>query len=495
MFSNTAYEALYQIIGLQLHSRFVAAITSESFFKGLILITFGVLFFLTTINIASRYFPGSLVQRKQVPLSKYFKIVLLLFLGLSILRLGSNASVYSYDGRSWHENKYVVSKYGEVKTEYRVSLVFDILSRTAEEVAALISRVVDKAMASTNSQLGAPNFFYKAMMYSGSTTIDDPRLREAIQFYTEECFEKVIPLLEGTVGNKLDAFYKRSAAADEALANTTILMGGGEKTTCLEVKNSVRQDLLDYSKQRANLVITKNNKYLRDGVMTPQAYTNMVMSAALVNHHKSDKEAALGIRKGAQVKGAARIYQYLNRVFSWDGLVSIISFGAASNTHGAAEAGKRSQAFSEHLSRAPHVAGFIKMILIFIFPWLIFVVVAGRWKVLIWWFALYFSVLLWTPLWTLFYHIMTNIALSSEVMASFGKLNDGISLYSSELITSRIYYLYSIYSWVQILVGVMTTGTAFFFLRPMLSETQSEQAPDFVNTGVDVGKKAAGSFL
>ena len=147
------------------------------------------------------------------------------------------------------------------------------------------------------------------------------------------------------------------------------------------------------------------------------------------------------------------------------------------STHGASEAASRSQKFSEHLARAPHVAGLIKLVLVATFPFLIFFVVAGKWKVLVYWFVLYFSVLLWTPLWVLFYHIMTSIAQSVEVMEELGHFSDGISLYGARLVSSRIYYFYSIYSWIQLLVATLTTGGAFFFLRPMLMENKQEISP------------------
>ncbi len=59
MFSNTAYEALYQYLGLELHSQFIAAITSEIFFKAMVLVIFGTAFFITTIRFFSRYMPGT----------------------------------------------------------------------------------------------------------------------------------------------------------------------------------------------------------------------------------------------------------------------------------------------------------------------------------------------------------------------------------------------------------------------------------------------------
>jgi hypothetical protein len=149
---------------------------------------------------------------------------------------------------------------------------------------------------------------------------------------------------------------------------------------------------------------------------------------------------------------------------------------------GASESAKRAQEFSEHLARAPHVAGFIRMLLIAIFPWLMFFVVAGKWRVLVVWFWIYFSVLLWTPLWTLLYHIMLGISMSSEVMESFGRLTDGVSLYAAALVNHRLYYMFSIYSWVQLLVATLTTGSAFMFLKPMLGEGDSESKPEFLES-------------
>ena len=121
---------------------------------------------------------------------------------------------------------------------------------------------------------------------------------------------------------------------------------------------------------------------------------------------------------------------------------------------------------------------------------LIFFVVAGKWKVLAYWFVLYFSVLLWTPLWVLFYHIMTSIAQSTEVMQELGQFSDGVSLYGAKLVSSRIYYFYSIYSWVQLLVATLTTGSAFFFLRPMLMENNEESAPEFIGGASDTASTA-----
>jgi len=71
-------------------------------------------------------------------------------------------------------------------------------------------------------------------------------------------------------------------------------------------------------------------------------------------------------------------------------------------------------------------------------------------------------------------------------MAAFRKLNNGISLYSANLISSRMNYLFSIYSWMQVLIGPAFTGISAYRLLPMLTDTQSESAPEFISDGQSV---------
>ena len=491
MFSNTAYEALYQYLGLALHSQFISAITSEVFFKAVVVIIFSAIFFITLIKFFSRYMPGALVSRKQVPLSAFVRIIFCLFLGLALLRVGSNTSVKNFHGDSWSDNPYIKTRYGNVRNQVKVSFIFDLLSRTAEESSGFLGRIIDHVMAKSHSQLGAPNFFYKAIMYSGTATIEDQDLKELVHFYTENCFEKTLPLIgEARSQDRLNAFFNEDHGIDRKLSEIEIKTEDKTSYSCLDVKNEVRGNLKQYAIDHHVRFARNSGKYIYP--IRDEAAQNMHMANMLVNHYLEDKESVMGIMKGSQVPGTTgRVFQYLNRLFSFDALLSILGF---SQTHGAAEAAERSQKFSEHLARAPHVAGLIKMVLVAVFPFLIFFIVAGKWRVLIYWFVLYLSVLLWTPLWVLFYHIMTSIAQSVEVMEELGKFSDGISLYGARLVSSRIYYFYSIYSWVQLLVATLTTGGAFFFLRPMLMENRQESAPEFVG-GASQTASTAGTVV
>ena len=223
MFSNTAYEALYQYLGLSIHQQFIEAITSEVFFKAMILVIFGVMFLVTTLKFFSRYMPGVLVSRKHIPLSSFFKIIFCLFIGLSLLRVGSHSSVKNYSGQSWVTNPYIKSQYADLKDNIKVSFLFDLLSRSAEETTAFLGRIIDKAMAKNHSQLDAPNFFYKAIMYSATATIEDHGLKESIHFYTNNCFEKVLPKAVGLDDRgAINDFFMKTSRLDSLLARVEI---------------------------------------------------------------------------------------------------------------------------------------------------------------------------------------------------------------------------------------------------------------------------------
>lgn len=502
MFSNTAYEALYQILGLSLHAKFIELITGETFFKGLVLMIFGGAFFVTLLKFISRYLPGSLIDRKQIPLSRFVKVVICLFLGLAILRVGTNAQVKDFQGKNWAENPYVKTQSHDTESEYRVSVVFDLMSRTAEELTGLLSRVIDGVFAKSGSQLTAPNMFYKAIMYAGLSTIEDTSTRDQLRFYADECFTKVIPSL-GEMKNRAatDGFFRASHEIDRELSDVSIDLGNGHTTNCLEVKESTVQKLNEYASVQTKglsdrLPPSAALAYAYGGELDPSYYKNYVASEALANYYADQSEGRLGIQKGAELPGGAgQGFQVMGRVFSFDGILGMFGFR---DVQGASEAAKRSQEFSEHLARAPHVAGFVRMLLIAVFPFLMFFVVAGKWRILLAWFWIYFSVLLWTPLWTLLYHVMLGISMSSETMTAFGQLADGVSMYSASVVSHRLYYMFSIYSWLQLLVATLTTGSAFMFLKPLLNESETESKPEFIDSGlsaVNAGASAAKAVL
>jgi len=436
--------------------------------------------------------PAALIRKRNLPLAVFFKIGLCLFLGMALLKVQTKSQVKSYDSVSWHENGYVERKLPQVEKSYKVSFVFDILSRTSSEISSYLNKVIDHLFSTTNSQLEAPNFFYKAIMFAGSAQIDDADLKEKISFYTNECLDKALPLIEKNEKNVLSFLYNPSPEVDQIFRSIKLDLYADEQITCLDLKQEVSSHMSTYAEQRVEPLEQHIGVHGRR-MFNSEKIKNIYASQALANHYLDKRESIMGVHKGSQLPTTGgKIFQYLNRAVSWDGILS--AFGL-SKLHGAAQAAKRSQEFSEDLQRAPHIAGFIKLALIAVFPFLVFFIIAGNWKIIVYWFAVYTSVLLWAPIWSLLYHVMTSIAISSQTLDAFGNLGDGISMFSSQLITTRMYYFFSVYSWIQLLVGPLPTALLAWQLVPILRDTSGESTPDFVNEVVDKGPKVAGAIV
>ncbi len=496
MFSSTAFEAFYQYIGLGFHARFIEIITSQKVFLAGLLLIFGVMFFMTCVRFFSRSLPGSLVARRTVPLSSFIRVIACLFLGISLLKVQTHASVKKFKDVSWHTNKYITQKIPAVVPEYKVSFIFDILTRSAEEIARFFGTVVDSAFKTTNSQLGAPNFFYKAILLGSAQTIEDGDLRSKINLYSADCFEKVLPFIEpGKDKDITDRFVDKTPDIDSELKNIKIGSSGGKSLTCLDLKEEMRADLAVYYLKSRGRTEAQIQEYLKVPFVEKKVLSNLWISQMLVNQQLEKRENFLGIPKGSEIPGtAAKVLRYSQKMFhSFDGLLHLLGLDDLS---GVVTANERAERFANDLSRAPHIAGFIKMILIMIFPFLVFFVVAGRWKIIIYWWMIYGSVLLWAPIWTLFYHIITNFALTTDVMKAFGQLHDSVSLYSASLITARVYKMYSIYSFIQLLLGPLPTAFLAYTFAPMLRDTSSDdKAPDVIEDARKAGQTAAGALL
>ncbi len=493
MFASTAYEAYYTYIGIYLHEASIKIITSQEFFIAILVLILGVSFLLGSWRYFSKYMPGLFGRGRTVSITFFFKILACFLIGMSLLKVDSSSHVRNFQRMSWHTNPYINSRFPSVDDSYRVSFVFDLLTRSAEEIARFASIVVDRLFAKTNSQLEAPAAFYKAVLYAGSQTIDDPGLRDKIDVYTDSCFDKVLPLLgQAKTEGRIDEFFKNNGVVDRELEHIPIQLEDGKKITCLNLKEEVRTHLWAYAEEKGAKFSTqyRGKYFLPLRQITAEDQRNLIASGALVNHYLSKTEDSMGTQEGAKVEG--KLASFLlgwSRFWSFDGFLSFLGQG---DQVGAVLTSQRAEKFSEYLQRAPHLKGLVQLFLIAIFPWLVFLVVAGRWRVLIAWFGVYVSVLLWTPIWTLMYHLMTSIALSTELMREFGKISDGVSLYSSSFITAKLYQFYSIYSWVQLIVGPLPTMILGYGLfSSFIKDSQGEEAPSVVTATKDVGMAAA----
>ena len=77
-------------------------------------------------------------------------------------------------------------------------------------------------------------------------------------------------------------------------------------------------------------------------------------------------------------------------------------------------------------------------------------------------------------------------------MQEFGRVSDGVSLYSASFITAKLYQFYAIYAWLQLIVGPLPTVILGYGLfSSFIKDSQGEQAPTVVTAAKDVGMSAA----
>ena len=291
-------------------------------------------------------------------------------------------------------------------------------------------------------------------------------------------------------------FSNKRSQIDNELESIPVEIEDGPEKNCLELKDKVVQELHHYAWETSGQAALVLNKHISiKNIALPDVYGNLRASGLLNNFYFDKTESSsLGIEKGAEIPGNYTSFTMrLKRFFSLDGLYNLIG---KRELEGSGVTADRALKFSDYLKRAPHIKGVFKLALIAVFPWLTFLIfwkgASGGWRIILAWWLVYTSVALWTPIWVLLYKLMTAIALSTETMSKFGMLVDGISLYSSEFISNRLYQFYAIYTWLQILCGPLPTSIlAWKVFSGALQDSEEDHLPEGADVIANVGVGAA----
>ncbi len=202
---------------------------------------------------------------------------------------------------------------------------------------------------------------------------------DKVDVYSKSCFDQVLPLLgQAKSQDRIDEFFRQNGLVDQELGHIPIQLEDGDKISCLDLKNELREHLWAYAKEKGATFYQNYHGKFRLGnyEISEEDQKNLIASNALVNHFLSKTEDSLGTQEGAKVEGTmASVFMSWSRFWSFDGFFNLIGLG---NQVGAVLTAERAEKFSEYLQRAPHLKGLVKMFLIAIFPWLVFLVVAGK---------------------------------------------------------------------------------------------------------------------
>ena len=464
-------------IGLGLQERFIEVMTSSALFKALVLLLFLYLFVLTSIRYFGRFMPGGILGSKGVPLSRFFILILALFISLSLLKVTANSEISSYNGHSWHESDYVRNKLPHVKHQFKVSIVFDFITRTADSLIAALNITIDQLLSPGHSQLKAPNLIYKAVAASSAQLMPSAKLSESINIYADHCIIEALQIRN----ERLDAgiisrmFSSTPTDADSILLELPLATRFGE--TCYDLKAGLMEEVINEARERFQSDWISRAKSQWRGNSAHLLNREKLASDMLINHFINQREGLLGVDRTAELPTmSARIAQMLARYQS-SPLTNILSLFSG-DQRGVFIAGQRAEELSQNMSRAPHVAGFLKMFLFAVFPWLVIPVLLGYWKVIIWWLKVYVSILLWAPAWTILYSVMTGIALSVSELQSF----DSVSMLGASIVNHRLHYGYAVYAWLQMFLGMGITGAVLMMANPFSRDTDGDNEAPLTGT-------------
>jgi hypothetical protein len=220
-------------------------------------------------------------------------------------------------------------------------------------------------------------------------------------------------------------------------------------------------------------------QYFRsDANISTDQITNQKVSSALLNFYASKSGDGVGTLNDAKIPGAyGRTMQYIGRFARPEGLMRFFGNEKGRAAAGAGLAIDRANTFNEQLRIAPMILGLSKGGLIALSSLLTFFLIARRWRIVVWWWAVYTSLCLWPPLWTGLSKLITNVFAVPDIVSKFGQFNDGFSVYAANMINEQAYYIYSVISWAQISLGPAITGLVGFFAGQWLLSSREDYLP------------------
>ena len=486
MYSNIAYEVFYIYQGLAVHQMFVEFLTQNVIFRALfyMLIAFtiwGVIVGFATKRVAFAFFPHSNITGASV-----LKIMFSIILGLSILHLNSSMTVLDHKGQSWSNNGYLKKELGQrIQNENQVSVLMDFVVTPIEAFSSMMTNWIEYYFSVGNQQNIKSDYFYRAVMAAGTATISDQSIVKKLDVFNQQCLQKVYAELQQKLAKNpdklvstiVDKFYR----GELFVAKLQKIMV--ENKNCNQYNEELKNDLVSYVQSNDNLFWRR----MRSPKVEDIDRKNLILSGMLANYYHESTGHGL-IHEGAKLAGSGKYMQYLRKLLSLETL-DIVTFGAF-NLSGSGAASSLANQFSENLKRAPHLRGWIKMLLIGVFPFLIFFLLLGRWKYLVGWSLFYFSVCCWTPIWTLLHHINLKMLQSIETVNALKNVTNGFSVYSVTLILSKINYSYAVYALLQTSLGIGFTVMFFAFVTmPLLKDKTPDNAPGELTGGAKAAAK------
>lgn len=474
MFSINAVGAYFMYMGGYFHTRLCQFLASDLLIRSILSFAFGLMLLLTIMQYFGQKSGSSMFASHRVSLSQIFKVVLCYLLGLAILKPNTPIRIKDFQRDDFSGSRYIAERMNGVDTEINVSLPAALMIKSGEEIGWFAMKLVDLVMGGTHSFSEAPNLYYKTMLLSSASQIEDRNLRSKMELYTVDCIQPLLPFIKENKG--LGKFGQVISFQDQ-FSSELEKIKTADGVTCDFLRKDIHSSLYTEMRSKSGWLSQFFDKLkLSKGTPDMSVVTNHQISSGLLNYYREKYEGSLGVMNGAKIPDTyGSFFQQLGKFFSFEG-----QFRSKDNVRSLAGSGaaiERAKEFNEQLRMGPMVQGLCKGGLIVFSALFPFFWVFMRWRITIWVWLVYVTICLWPSIWAALYNLIGALFNVPVLLERLGSSNDTFSLLAAQQINDQVYYASQVIYWAAAVACPSLTTMVGFFGGQWLMSGREDHAP------------------
>lgn len=474
MFSINAVGAYFMYMGGYFHTRLCEFLASDLLIRSILSFAFGVMLLITIVQYFGRQSGSSVFGYSNVSFSQVFKIVLCYLLGLAILKPSTSVRIKDFERQDFSGSRYIAERMNGVDPEISVSLPTALMIKSSEEIGWFTMKMVDVVMGGTHSFSEAPNLYYKTMLLSSASQIEDKALRNKMELYTVDCIQPLLPLIKDNQGT---GKFGQMISFQDQFSDELEKIKTADGHTCNYLRKNIHENLYSEMKAKSGWLSKFFDKLkFSHGAPDMNTVTNHQISSALVNYYRDKYEGSLGVMNGAKIPDMyGSFFQQLGKFFSFEG--QFRSKDNLSSLAGSGAAIERAKEFNEQLRMGPMIQGLCKGGLIVFSALFPFFWVFMRWRITVWVWIVYVTICLWPSIWAALYNLIGALFNVPVLLERLGGEGDTFSLLAAKQINDQVYYASQVIYWAAAVACPSLTALVGFFGGQWLMSGREDHAP------------------
>ncbi len=474
MFSINAVGAYFMYMGGYFHTRLCQFLASDLLIRSVLSFVFGLMLLITIIQYFGRQSGTNFFGSNNVSFTQIFKVVACYLLALAILKPNTPVRIKDFERQDFSGSRYIAERMNGVDPEINVSLPAALMIKSGEEIGWLSMKLVDLVMGGTHSFSEAPNLYYKTMLLSSASQIEDRKLRSKMELYTVDCIRPLLPMIKENKGSGL---FGQVISFQDQFSEELEKIKTADGASCNFLRKDIHANLYSEMKVKSGWLSKFFDKLkLSQGTPGIDTITNHQVSSSLLNYYREKYEGSLGVMNGAKIPDMyGSFFQQLGKFFSFEG-----QFRSKENLRSLAGSGaaiERAKEFNEQLRMGPMVQGLCKGGLIVFSALFPFFWVFMRWRITIWVWVVYVTICLWPSIWAALYNLIGALFNVPVLLERLGSGNDTFSLLAAQQINDQVYYASQVIYWAAAVACPSLTTLVGFFGGQWLMSGREDHAP------------------